>query len=155
MSVSCDGRADVYEELHRKARKPHRCDACHLTIQPGHRYTRETMLFDGRWDHTTRCARCQLIFEHLVTKCRADTWNEEWPDPSLNCGHEYSERWECEPPEWLAALAFWLPGDPLPCLESCTPRSFTNGCRVGWELRASCVYPAWRGCQSRCVVACS
>lgn len=120
MSQSCDGRNDIYESHTRKARKPHRCDAC-LTesIRPGDKYTREDALFEGRWEHTVRCARCQMIFDHLVSMCITHGDSDEWPDPNLDCGHEYRERWEVDPPAWLASLAFWLPGDPLPHVNLC------------------------------------
>lgn len=122
MSQSCDGRNDIFEQYTRKARKPHRCDACFTeSIRPGDTYTREDALFDGQWSHTVRCSRCQLIFEHLVGMCREHGDGDEWPDPQLDCGHEYRERWEVDPPAWLAALAFWVPGDPLPHVQPCTP----------------------------------
>jgi hypothetical protein len=43
-----------------------------------------------------------------------DNTEDEYCDPELNCGHEYEERWKESPPPEIAALAFWLPGDPLP-----------------------------------------
>lgn len=130
MSQSCDGQADIYEQRTRKARKAHECEACELPIRPGDTYTRETMLFDGRWENTVRCARCQMIFEHLVTMCRSgDGFEEEWPDSRLNCGHEYRERWGIDPPAWLAALAFWMPSDPLPEVNPCTPAIRPTECR--------------------------
>lgn len=142
MSVSCDGAADIYEQRTRKARKEHECEACGGHIRPGDTYTRETMLYDGRWDNTTRCARCQLIFEHLVTMIRSgDGFGEEWPDSRLNCGHEYRERWEVDPPAWLAALAFWMPGDPLPQINPCTPAARPTVCGT----------PRWGGPYQRCM----
>jgi hypothetical protein len=123
MSVSCDGRADVFQEYRRKARKRHVCDACNGAIRPGDLYNLEDVLYEGRWSHTVRCARCQLIFEHLVVMCREHGDSEEWPDPELDCGHEYRERWEVDPPAWLAALAFWVPGDPLPHVQPCDSRA--------------------------------
>lgn len=116
MSVSCDERADVWNEKAVRARKAHKCDACELTIRPGDVYTRDKLLYDGEWDTVVRCARCQLIFEHLQPMCSRDG---DCPDRELDCGHEYSERWDREPPEWLAALAFWVPGDPLPATNEC------------------------------------
>lgn len=141
MSQSCDGAADIFRQGTRKARKPHQCDACFTeSIRPGDTYTREDVLFEGRWAHTTRCARCQLIFEHLVDMCRAHGDSDEWPDPNLDCGHEYSERWEIEPPAWLAALAFWVPGDPLP---------HVNPCTLGLT-HTVCGSPRWGGPYQRC-----
>jgi hypothetical protein len=118
MSVSCDDGdpAQAWNEKTQRARKPHTCSACKLTIRPGDTYTRDKLLYDGRWDLVIRCARCQLIFEHLHPLCSAEG---DAPARELDCGHDYNERWDRDPPEWLAALAFWLPGDPLPATYAC------------------------------------
>ena len=103
--------AAVYRDSWRRARKSHECDACDLTIEPGHQYHITFTVFEGAPDMTKRCARCQAIYEHLTS--RMDT-REEVCNPKLNCGHEYRERWEEDPPENIAALAFWLPKDGKP-----------------------------------------
>lgn len=136
MSVSCDDRADVWNERAVRARKAHQCDACKLTIRRGDVYTRDSLLYDGEWSTVIRCARCQIIFEHLQPMCQRDG---DCADRELDCGHEYEERWDRKPPEWLAALAFWVPGDPLPAITPCTlfsqwsspPRWFAEGCWRG------------------------
>lgn len=136
MSQSCDGRADIFSAVRLKARKVHRCAACELSIRKGDTYVKESSLYESHWSNTKRCERCDLIFEHLVTMCRAHGDSDEWPDPQLDCGHEYRERWDVDPPAWLAALAFWLPGDPLPSTAPCTVlhRYHPEVCRVGWFL---------------------
>jgi hypothetical protein len=96
----------------RTARKDHTCDACDETIRPGHKYTRTALLFEGAWRVTKRCVRCEAIFQHLTERMKGSS--EEWCDGELNCGHDYEERWREPPPEAIAALAFWLPGDPVP-----------------------------------------
>jgi hypothetical protein len=107
----------VWQDRWLTARKPHRCHACRMTIEPGHRYHNTFSVYDGNADTTKRCARCQAIYEHLSKRMRAepDPWeNDEYCNPTLSCGHEYRERWNEDPPPEIAALAFWLPGDPLP-----------------------------------------
>jgi hypothetical protein len=100
----------VHDSTWRKARKPHNCDACGESITPGRTYHRSAWPCDGSWSVTLRCERCEAIFAHLTSRMsRAD----EYCNPELNCGHEYEERWR-EPPPEIAALAFWLPGEPLP-----------------------------------------
>jgi len=115
MSQYGDGdNADVWDVTQRKARKPHKCDACHEPIAPGRTYTRTACLFDGSWDTWIRCERCQAIFVHLSALIAKWGEEEEFCDAALNCGHEYRERWREDPPPEIAALAFWLPGEPLP-----------------------------------------
>lgn len=100
----------------RRARKPHTCDACSETIDRGHEYTHVFFVFDGSPYVYKRCARCEVIYEHLSDRIYKEGDGEEFCDEELNCGHTYEQRWEEPPPEWLAALAFWRPGDPLPDL---------------------------------------
>lgn len=114
MSEYCDEHADIYRVAQKRARKTHTCSACNGDVRKGDLYTREDVLFEREWTHTIRCDRCQVIYEHLLEMCRLHGEGDEYPNPELDCGHEYKERWGVEPPEWLAALAFWLPGDPLP-----------------------------------------
>lgn len=115
MSQFGDGEpVSVFEEEWRKARKEHRCDACGETIARGDRYHRTALLFEGEWQITARCVRCETIHAHLSGRIAKEGDSEEFCDAELNCGHTYEERWGEPPPEWLAALAFWRPGDPLP-----------------------------------------
>lgn len=114
MSEYGDGYAEVFDESWRKARKAHTCHACHEVIAPGRKYHRTFCVFDGSADHNIRCERCQAIYEHLSERMRAAGDCEEYCNWELNCGHEYEERWHEDPPPEIAALAFWLPGDPLP-----------------------------------------
>jgi RNase P subunit RPR2 len=110
-----DGESvDVCDNTEPTARKRHTCHACGEAITPGRKYARVAFLYDGSWHVTKRCERCQVIFEHLSKRIRAAGDSEEYCDPSLNCGHEYEERWRDPPPDHIAALAFWRPGDPLP-----------------------------------------
>ena len=99
---------------HRKARKPHKCGACHEAITPGRKYTLCKNLWEGSWYTWLRCERCQAIYEHLSGRMRVEDDRDEYCDAELNCGDTYEERWDESPPEAIAALAFWRPGDPLP-----------------------------------------
>lgn len=115
MSQYGDGDScSVFEESWRTAKKDHKCSACREVIRPGQRYHYTFSVFDGDSDVNKRCERCQIIFAHLSARIRKEGDAEEFCDAALNCGHTYVERWEEAPPEWLAALAFWRPGDPLP-----------------------------------------
>ena len=110
MSHMVDETYSVYEEPQFRARKEHQCDACRETIRPGDVYTRCFVLFDGKKETHKRCERCQAIHDHLKELGEGETW----PAERLDCGESYEGHWGCEPPEEIAALAFWLPGDPLP-----------------------------------------
>lgn len=104
MSVCADEPVDVYQERLIKARTEHRCDACGGRILPGHVYSKTSALSDGSWDNVIRCGRCETIYTHLYQKMR--DYADEYPAWALDCGHEYTERWEEEPPPEIAALAF-------------------------------------------------
>jgi len=121
MSVWCgDGDPpDAWQVRPVKARKEHDCDACGVTIRPGDSYTRDALLHEGTWHVVIRCERCQVIYNHLEQRLQ-DSGSDECCARELDCGHEYRERWGQEPPAWLAQLAFWLPGDPLPATRPCT-----------------------------------
>jgi predicted RNA-binding Zn-ribbon protein involved in translation (DUF1610 family) len=114
VSHSCDEAYSIYDERQLRANKPHECEACGLEIRPGDTYTRAFVLFNGRKEHYKRCARCQLLHEHLRTLAPGDMW----PDEQLGCGTLYSEEWG-PPPAWVSELAFWRPGDPLPSTNLC------------------------------------
>jgi uncharacterized C2H2 Zn-finger protein len=83
-------------------------------VAVGRKYHRTALLFDGNWETIVRCERCQAIYRHLSDRMAKEGDCDEFCDDHLNCGHGYQERWEEPPPEAIAALAFWLPGDPLP-----------------------------------------
>ena len=109
-----DGCASVTDNEWRTARKDHTCSACREKIAPGQRYHRTFFVFDGEPYTFKRCERCQAIYEHLSARIRVEGETEEFCDDRLNCGHSYTDRWDEPPPDAIAALAFWRPGDPLP-----------------------------------------
>jgi hypothetical protein len=98
----------------RTARKEHVCDGCHETIRPGDAYHYQALLFEGSWQTTKRCWRCQVIYKHLSARIAKEGDEDEFCDGRLNCGHDYRERWKEDPPPEIAALAFALPGEVKP-----------------------------------------
>lgn len=107
MSEWC-GDADpvsVYNETRVKARKVHTCAACKDPIAIGHVYVRVAIVYDGTVDTLKRCLRCQVMHEHL----RSIRPYDEWPNETLDCGHEYEEIHGQPPPPEIAALAFMTP----------------------------------------------
>lgn len=111
MSHSSDAYYAVYCERPVKARKSHTCSACKDPIAPGHQYFRVSWIFEGKAEGIKRCARCQIIHDHLKDVAAP---YDMWPAEKLNCGEEYREHWGVEPPEEIAALAFALPGEVTP-----------------------------------------
>lgn len=107
MSHGIDETYSVYNEVCRRARKDHTCDACEETISTGHRYMRVGIVFDGKGESVKRCLRCQAIHDHLKEMGKGDTW----PAEKLDCGESYESHWDGPPPNEIAALAFALPGE--------------------------------------------
>lgn len=114
MSHYADEPYSVYQELKRTAMKDHVCDACELPIRKGEVYFDIRMVFEGTAEQIKRCIRCQQIHEYL-----RGLSDDMWPDERLNCGEEFTEHWGKPPPEWLAALAFWQPGERMPAHTAC------------------------------------
>jgi hypothetical protein len=91
-----------------RARKEHKCYACKEVIRRGDLYAYTFIVFEGEPDVTKRCARCEMLYQHLWSVTR-DT--DEGVDDCLNCGHTYQEVHGVEPPEEIAALAFLTPAE--------------------------------------------
>ncbi len=103
MSYYYEATYDVYRERVRRARKRHECDACNLSILPGHYYCSVTWVFDGTANGVKRCGSCQVTHRHLRELCGRSE-DARWPDERLSCGESYEEEWgEC--PDDIAALA--------------------------------------------------
>jgi hypothetical protein len=156
VSVYCGDGEPVayYRETRRTARKQHDCCACEIPIQPGHTYWVIATCYDGSVRGWKRCARCQLIHVELRPLCSE---NDEWPDEKLNCGHTFEENYGCPPPAWMAALAFWQPGDPLPQVNPCAEWKPRQRCRSGWGLYHRCQAGTlpWRCWPSRMAELCA
>jgi hypothetical protein len=114
----------VYNEHQRRARKDHRCSACQaVVIRRGDLYKDIRTVFEGEAETIKRCARCEALYQHLkglgqrtVTRADGSTYQVTHfvPAEKLDCGNSYQDEWERDPPPEIAALAFWLPGEPLP-----------------------------------------
>lgn len=114
MSEYSEGTYDVYDERERKARVEHRCDACGETIRVGDKYMRVACIVESEVSTVVRCLRCQTIHKHLREKCwemAREHGDQMWPRERLDCGLEYREEWDRDPPEDIAALAFALPDE--------------------------------------------
>lgn len=82
--------ARVYATKTIPARKPHRCDECGLTIQPGDLYERATMLYDDRWDTYRSCSECMEAEAWLTEQCGGfchagvlDDLRDHWAEASM------------------------------------------------------------------------
>lgn len=60
---------DVYRATNPTARKPHNCSECGRTIQPGERYSRAFMVYEGAPETFRTCAHCQVGQEWLAENC--------------------------------------------------------------------------------------
>lgn len=107
----CDSWGDepcaVWNEVAVRARKSHVCTGCRETIAAGHQYRRTTTIYDGSVDVFKHCLRCAAMVDALRGYVDSDAFTTD--TLYLNCG----QVWE-DPPEHIAALAFWSPGEPLP-----------------------------------------
>ena len=93
----------VYTEVKRRARKKHRCTACHGIITPREVYTRITSLFDGSWDSAKRCADCQHMI-HEVERAFMEGCGGKWPVYYYAMDESWYSLCEClKPEQWPAA----------------------------------------------------
>jgi hypothetical protein len=94
----------------RRAAKEHECMACGETIRKGDLYNNGASLYDGHWTSWKHCLRCDAMFHHIESE------SDEMLaiDVHLDCGKTWESAFGVSPPEHIAALAFWLPGEDLP-----------------------------------------
>jgi len=58
--------ADFYgSHTYPVARKDHRCDTCHRTIDPGERYMRQFGVFDGSAYTFKQCIHCRAMLPYI------------------------------------------------------------------------------------------
>ena len=110
MCELADGHCDIHRNDLRKAIKDHKCFACDEPIRKGDKYYNGASLFDGSWTWWKRCQRCEAMFDHI----QGETEDLLAIDARLACGETWESVFGCKPPEHVAALAFWLPGEPIP-----------------------------------------
>lgn len=114
MSTDCgEEPVDIYESAVRRSRKDRKCHACRELIRRGDRYHTTRMLFEGQWQHTNRCARCEALVRVLSPLMD----DEQVCDPTLDCGHRWEENFGEPPPLAVQALAFLTPGEAQVLLE--------------------------------------
>lgn len=111
--MSCD--IDGYNEFEcitrPRARKQHECCACELPIRVGDVYERIAFKWEGEFESLSRCLRCCAIAAVLHERQRADPYSDQGVAYALDCGHDWQERFESEPPPEVARLAFLLPDE--------------------------------------------
>lgn len=60
-----DDPAEFSDFSTRVARKQHQCCDCDTPIMPGQKHYVLKTLFDGRWDTSRRCQRCETVANAL------------------------------------------------------------------------------------------
>ena len=71
----CDHEsAEFLVERTRKARKPHRCEACTVTILPGEQYEQVVAKCDGRIENFATCADCVALREYVTAHIPCFCW---------------------------------------------------------------------------------
>lgn len=62
----CDlERPALFEQVARKARKPHECGECKRTIKPAETYIVSSGLYKSSWFNHKHCSDCELIAKKL------------------------------------------------------------------------------------------
>lgn len=111
--LESDGLCPVWDEVHRRARKPHECTACGETIPAGVTYRRTATLYDGHWETFKHCARCEAMVDAikatLVRQGNGAYFTTE--TLHLNCGESWRSAFGFDAPPEIEALAFMLPGE--------------------------------------------
>ncbi len=97
----CDSWYDegpsAWSESWRRARKSHKCCACHEAIPAGHRYHYASGIWDGRPGSFKHCARCW----HLLCLLEERT---EGVALRLDCGELWRDNFRDPEPAELAFL---------------------------------------------------
>ena len=73
---------EFYNEYYRTARKPHTCECCRKTIEPGEKYCYQAGKFDGDFFVRYLCDDCSTVFN--------------WYSASDYCQEEEFQYWEIE-----------------------------------------------------------
>jgi hypothetical protein len=102
----CENEGEYPEPLTaewRRARKPHRCYACHEDIRKRDKYHIVVQIYDGEVETFRHCARCWVMASAIQSKTGYVQWD-------LHCG----ELWETaigDVPHDIARLAFLTPDE--------------------------------------------
>lgn len=75
MSCACDYETpSVCSSQMRRARKPHRCDECRRTIEPGELYQRTWGVWDGEPDSFKACGICIQFRDYVLAHVPCFCW---------------------------------------------------------------------------------
>lgn len=66
---NADESVTVLSDTRPRARKPHRCDECARTIEPGEAYRRHSFVFEGRVGCSKCCTHCEVARAWLRDEC--------------------------------------------------------------------------------------
>jgi hypothetical protein len=69
-----DGYAITLSAVTYTAKKQHRCNECHRTIEPGEKYLRETNVFEHRRNTYKTCSHCKVARDWLWNECGGFIW---------------------------------------------------------------------------------
>lgn len=81
-------RSTSLGELYPRARKPHKCEECRRTIEPGEVYSLSKTLFDGRVHAYKTCSHCVVARDWLSANCGGWIYGGVWEDIEEHI-HEY------------------------------------------------------------------
>ncbi|MBD2364466.1 hypothetical protein H6G36_25390 [Anabaena minutissima FACHB-250] len=113
----CDlERPDIFEAVHRKARRQHRCSECSRAISnagrnaiaPGSKYVAISALWDGHWGNFKQCLDCEAMGDRFMKEtdccyCVGDLYQDLIDSDFLNFDEE-TQRWESSK-EWLQIVS--------------------------------------------------
>jgi len=113
MSCEIDGTNEVESSTTQRARKEHRCCACRETIRVGDLYRRTFVVYEREPETFKHCLRCTAMFDAIIRAQRGadlDYWERgvAW---RLDCGHDWQEMFDDDPPPEVARLAFLTPDE--------------------------------------------
>lgn len=80
MSLYCNfgEYAEVYSASVHVSRERRTCDECNGLIEPGERYQRAWMIFEGQQDVLRTCCRCLPMAEWVVRNCGCRMHGDLW-----------------------------------------------------------------------------
>lgn len=67
-------RPSIYAADTRKARKKYKCYECFKAVEPGERYERAKMLYEGVWETMLTCDRCLKVREYILAHVPCFCW---------------------------------------------------------------------------------
>lgn len=80
-----DGYSTYLQDIHRKARKPHKCGECYRAINKGEVYLYEVVVFDEQVSSHKTCLHCEIARKWLEQNCSGFVWGEVEEDLAEHC----------------------------------------------------------------------